>query len=119
MNTTLWDNYDRKEEWNDTQTRDLETTGSVQNNGKDTTTSSVAGFNSDTLHDQTQTENSLGSGAESSGTDTGTVINVREGRAHGNIGVMSTQELIERQRDVVKFNIYDYIIDSFKKDSVC
>lgn len=32
----------------------------------------------------------------------------------GNIGVTSSQELIEREREIAKFNIYDYIIESFK-----
>lgn len=33
----------------------------------------------------------------------------------GNIGVTSTQELIQRQRDIVEFNIYDYITQAFKR----
>ena len=44
-------------------------------------------------------------------TDTGTVT--IEGT--GNIGIMSTQDLIKQQREVVQFNIYDYIIADFKK----
>lgn len=34
--------------------------------------------------------------------------------AHGNIGVMSTQDMIKQQRNIVKFNLYDYIIEEFK-----
>lgn len=37
------------------------------------------------------------------------------GRAHGNIGVTTTQKMIEEERRVSGFNIYDYIADSFKK----
>lgn len=33
---------------------------------------------------------------------------------HGNIGVTTTQSMIKEERDVVKFNIIDFIIDSFK-----
>lgn len=33
----------------------------------------------------------------------------------GNIGVTSTQELIERQRNVVQFNMYTFITESFKE----
>lgn len=36
------------------------------------------------------------------------------GNTRGNVGVTTTQEMIEAQRNVVKFNIYNYIIDSFK-----
>ena len=41
--------------------------------------------------------------------------NKRTGRAYGNIGVTTTQQMIEEERRVVKFNITDYIIDSFKR----
>lgn len=33
----------------------------------------------------------------------------------GNIGVTMTQEMIRQQRDVVQFNLYDYIAQSFKQ----
>ena len=39
----------------------------------------------------------------------------RKARMWGNIGVTTTQQMIEEQRDVVKFNIIDYIIESFKR----
>ena len=43
-------------------------------------------------------------------TDTGSITTTRQ----GNIGVTSTQSLIKEQRDVVQFNIIDYIINDFK-----
>ena len=42
--------------------------------------------------------------------DTGSITTTRQ----GNIGVTSTQSLIKEQRDVVQFNIMDYIINDFK-----
>ena len=33
----------------------------------------------------------------------------------GNIGVTMTQEMIRQQRDVVEFNLYDYILQDFKQ----
>ena len=36
-------------------------------------------------------------------------------RARGNIGVMSSQELLERERSIAEFNIYNVIMDEFKK----
>lgn len=35
--------------------------------------------------------------------------------AHGNIGVMSTQQMIDEQRNIVNFSLYDIIIDEFKQ----
>lgn len=39
----------------------------------------------------------------------------RSGRAWGNIGVTTTQQMIEEQRRVVQFNLTNYIIDDFIK----
>lgn len=36
-------------------------------------------------------------------------------RAHGNIGVTTTQQMIEQEREIAQFSVYNYIIDSFKK----
>lgn len=47
-----------------------------------------------------------------------TITNTQNGehelRAHGNIGVTTTQEMIQQQRRVENFNMYDIIIESFK-----
>lgn len=39
----------------------------------------------------------------------------RKARMWGNIGVTTTQQMIKEQRDIVEFNITDYIIESFIK----
>lgn len=88
------ENYDRKEEWDDIQTTD---------NEGNTTTKTAS-------YDNTQLLDTGGGLAKTKGTAT----NKRNGRAHGNIGVTTTQQMIEQERNVVKFNIYDYIVDSFK-----
>lgn len=49
-----------------------------------------------------------------SGTDEGTIENEFETQEYGNIGVTMSQALIEAERNLVKFNIYDYIINDFK-----
>ena len=47
-----------------------------------------------------------------------TVRNTSDGehtlRAHGNIGVTTTQEMIEQERKIDLFNMYDIIIEDFK-----
>ena len=40
---------------------------------------------------------------------------VRSGRTHGNIGVTTSQQMIEQERQISEYNIIDYIINSFKK----
>lgn len=72
---------------------------SADNNDTSTNTSSSTGTS--TL---TQTQNSE---------DNGKVT--RELRTYGNIGVTTTQSMIEEERKVVQFCIDDYIINSFKR----
>lgn len=50
-----------------------------------------------------------------SGTETGTIGNNLTRIEQGNIGVTTTQQMIEAERELVKFNVYDLIIDSFKQ----
>lgn len=42
--------------------------------------------------------------------DNGTITKERQ----GNIGVTMTQDMIKKQREIVQFNLYDYIVQSFK-----
>lgn len=55
------------------------------------------------------TENESNSGTEHETNDND---NIRLER--GNIGIVTTQAMIEAERELVKFNLYDLIIDSFK-----
>ena len=73
--------------------RNEESTNTGESLGK------VAGFNSENLVDA--------SGAESNVT--------RIASMWGIIGVTTTQQMISEQREVVKFNLSDYIIDEFKR----
>lgn len=80
-------NYDRKEEWTD------------EANGN--TESLTAGFNS------TEANVPEGKTLASSGS-------TRTGRAYGNIGVTTTQKMIEEERKVSRFDMNDVIIQEFK-----
>lgn len=42
-----------------------------------------------------------------------TGTHTRTGRVHGNIGVTTSQQMIQRERDLVVFNLYDVIAESF------
>ena len=70
---------------------------------------------------KTGTETNVGSGTDStktSGTDknieshSGKII--RDGRMYGNIGVTSSQDLINQEREIALFNIMEKIVDDFK-----
>lgn len=127
------DNLDRTDDLTDKNTRDFQDkeTRDLDNESLN----SVYGFNSNTdapnerVHtDYTGSDTFDHSGTDTfdhtghqdldrtykgTTTDTGTVKHERV--EQGNIGVTSTQSLIQEQREVVKLNIIDIIIDDFQK----
>lgn len=121
------ENYYRKEHWTDDFTHghkkdtDLTHGHKVTMDVKDTTTNSVTGYNGTNFSDRDKSvfenkDTETHSGKDTTNeTNSGTDKGVKDGYARGNIGVMSTQQMIEMQRDVVKFNVVDYIIEDFKK----
>ena len=113
-------NYERNEEWVDSgSTTDTETnSGSDTANSSDTSTTTTSAFNSTAL------EPAQGaSGSTTASTSYGhKIVNqhdinniTKTGRAWGNIGVTTTQKMITEEREVSQFNIYDFIIDSFRQ----
>lgn len=109
------DNTDRVDNLQDKETRNL----------KDETLESVFGFNSSSdapankvKADYTGTDTNDHSGRQDidrtfdkATTDTGTITHERT--EQGNIGLTSTQQLIQEQREVVKLNLMDIIIKDF------
>lgn len=132
-------NYDRTEEWTEEETGNRnesrtqsqessgESSGTVQNSGVDTVKSDVSAFNEASYTPKEMQTTTLGTENTSSGTAKQTTDitddtdenssrnNTRTGRAFGNIGVTTTQQMIEAERNVVKFNIVDYIVEDFKQ----
>lgn len=119
----------------ETETRDLAGTAeesggseaSSSTEGDATSTDSVAGFNEPntlTANKKNVLEHSDLTTTESSDTrtaattDTGTIEHERRREEQGNIGVTSTQELIERERSINGVSIYDIIIEEFKKQFI-
>ena len=100
-------NVDAKE----TESRNLKGSRNGSRSGYGQTINSVAAFNSE-MSKERERDNTTYSDSLSDGTtDTGTITRER----HGNIGVTMTQQLIEAQRNVVEFDVVQYIVDSFKK----
>lgn len=112
----------------DTRAHDITTGGQDTQTAAGTTTHRVAGFDAPagTYVDQAQDETS-GNTTTRYGRTEGHDESVTHGEkidsqnhgghtlhAHGNIGVMSTQQMIEQEREVDLFNIYDIIIADFR-----
>lgn len=96
--------------------------GSEDNSSSSTETRNLAQAGTDTgtvsnsgSHGGTDTHDGTDTGTiNRSGSDTGTVGFSESVTIAGNIGVMSTQQMIQQQRDIVKFNLIDYIVNDYK-----
>ena len=110
------ENYDRMEEWEDSSTNTSRYTNSTNNTSSGSTKEQVYGYNNlNTPADNSASNSSSTSADTSDSTGTGTSAGSRKGRAHGNIGVTTTQEMLESERRVATFNFYDAVIRDFKK----
>ena len=106
-----------------TETRNLAGGSQDTGTGSGTTEYDVFGYNSETAAHESKTTDSNTYSRTGSSTQTGTITDqgassdtgtiLHERTEQGNIGITSTQELIERQRAVVEFNIMDRIIKDF------
>lgn len=110
------ENYDRQEDWTDTQNTSLEGTNTYS--GTDNTEEKTIGFNgaaggglgeSPKDSSQSTSNHSTSTQGNNSGTST------HNGRVHGNIGVTTTQAMIKQEREINNFNMTAYIVDEFKK----
>lgn len=123
------ENYDRMEEWQDDNVRNSKTSRSEVATGSDTSESSGSGntentrsaYNSSVYqpHDNAASS-STGSNTSNSTTsatgniqDNQTELLKRIGRAHGNIGVTTSQQMLQSELDIAVWNIYEEITNLF------
>lgn len=97
----------------ETETRNLQNRYQQNEGANNKNVNAKTGYNSGAFEDAEQDtgRTDIERGGESA--DTGSVT--RETKRGGNIGVTMTQQMIEAEREVDKFNIYDFIVDSFKR----
>lgn len=134
------ENYDRMEDWTDT---DDESSTSARDNTRNTTNTVISTSTNEILNSVNVTDQNTSFNAgladhakqitDGDTTENGSLTNTetgkdtenekvnggrtgrhtRTGRAHGNIGVTTSQQMIQSERDLVVFNLYDVIAESF------
>lgn len=79
-----------------------------------TTNSATATASGTTAEDETITQNGSTT-VSATDTQTGTTANVSShtGRTHGNIGVTTSQQMLQAELDIARFNLIDQITDLF------
>lgn len=121
------ENYDRFEDYTDTSSGVVNAksndTGSSIASGGNTTENSVSAYDSadyqpsakskTTYDDESTTSESSSNGtSESNGTLKHTA------RLHGNIGVTTSQQMLQSELDIAQWNIYEHITDLFLREFV-
>lgn len=123
------ENYDRKEDWTDSNNRNNKSERHENAVGSDVSESTGSGNTTNTRsafdasdyqpHDKADSTSS-GSNTSNSSTnaygvneENETALNRRIGRAHGNIGVTTSQQMLQSELDLYKWNLYDEIANLF------
>lgn len=101
-------NYDRKEEWSDNSKADT-STNSTSNSDN---TLKVSSYDSDAMHDKERSDNNNKSNIVSKSS----ADNKRTGRAYGNIGVTTSQQMLDAELSIARFNLYNQIADIIVRD---
>lgn len=128
---TVSDSGERK----NTGTQSTETTGNdnFTGSGNNTSSDEISAYNSNSFqNDKKNTTNSSNSSETNTTTNSTRTDNLtesnsntrtdnlsektnssRKGRAHGNIGVTTSQQMLQSELDIAKWNIYEQITDLF------
>ena len=91
--------------------RDIEETIDRDTSGTGNATDSVKGFNSNTWAESDKTDTTSSASEDISNERNEDVIE----RRTGNIGVTTTQQMLEQERKIAEFNMISYIAQSFKQ----
>lgn len=125
------ENYDRKEDWSDTLNKGVKTSARRDNGNersfnqyKNETETEVSAFDSSTYQPSEKTTETPSGviidkfGEGSSGSETENSKTVRDGRIHGNIGVTTSQQMLEAELKIAEWNLYEHITDLFLEEFV-
>ena len=107
------ENYDRIEEAQEDNTGHTQTADQRSSSGNTTTTGSRTAYDSGTFADTDRAVQQGSDSASGSGSADSSSQRILKSRIHGNIGVTSSQQLLESQRSVVQFCMTEYIINDF------
>lgn len=106
------ENYDRIEEWKDNRESQLSSNSSNSSQGTDE--SQVSAFNDSSYSPESYNINKGSSNGTSYGNSSDD--STHTGRLHGNIGVTTSQQMLQSEIDIARFNIYEEISNLFVEE---
>lgn len=114
------ENYDRHEDWTDTLDSDgtSRTTGTNDTSTSGTVQTDVSAYDSSGYQPKEKVTTSETVDNDTTENNTSTLDNTgrHTGRVHGNIGVTTSQQMLERELDLGYWNIYSRITDMFLEE---
>lgn len=114
------ENYDRHEDWTDTLDSDgtSRTTGTNDTSTSGTVTTDVSAYDSSSYQPKDKVTSSETIDNDTTENNTSTLDNegVHTGRIHGNVGVTTSQAMLEAELSLGYWNIYSRITDMFLKE---
>lgn len=110
------ENYDRQEDLKSTRTPNLTNTYTDKNANANTNTlkNYKNGYNSTSQVMSDSSESISGTNIETSNKSTGTEQIVGDNHIHGNIGVTTSQQMLQSELDIAKNLVAEIIVDDFK-----
>lgn len=113
-------NFDRHEDYTDTHSGTDTTTGSTSGStspAQTTETNEVSAFDSTGYQPKEQNKLTVNAAGSDSSTSSGSMTHgeviEHTGRLYGNIGVTTSQQMLQSELDIARFNLYDQIADIF------
>ena len=112
------ENYDRIENWNDSGNSKTTPNLTTTNRPGTTTTSNVSAFDSSSMQPDTSVVTSGTDTTTQTGNSASQFGNKHEGRIHGNIGVTTSQQMLQSELDIAKWNLIQQITDLFLNEFI-
>ena len=107
------ENYDRMEDWTDAKKSSELNTASSTSSGTGNNEDKKSAYDSSTYQPYLKSDTSSTGSNESTGLSSGDEEGTHTGRTHGNIGVTTSQQMLQAELDISKFNLYDEISNLF------
>lgn len=128
------ENYDRIEAWSDSHSESLSTSSSESvsaitsssNSESSSANGNVSAYNAPTLQPQSASSGSAASSGRTSNDTRGAQTSLRgmkgldehRGRVHGNIGVTTSQQMIQSSIELGSYDIYIWVVALFRKNII-
>ena len=115
------ENYDRRESWSDAKTGSRKESGSSSDtavtNGNSTNENQRAAYDSSSYSpvekDINSSQNASSGASVTNAEGSNSESALHEGRTHGNIGVTTSQQMLEAEWEVAKLNVYENASELF------